>query len=338
MKLGLIGIGRIGKIHARSIAKHVKHAEIKTAADPFADKETKEWAKTVNITNVTKDYQEILSDPEIDAVLICSPTDTHAQMIVEAAKAGKHIFCEKPISFDVAAILDALKIVKECKVKLQIGFNRRFDHNILKLHEEVAAGKVGDVNFVKVTSRDAAPPPVSYVKVSGGLFMDMTIHDFDQVRYLSGSEVVEVYAVGSVLVDPEIGEAGDVDSAVIVLKFENGALGVIDNSRKSGYGWDQRAEVHGSKGCLSADNDPATTVKYLLGDNETKDAPLSSFEARYELAYAKEVQLFVDAVLQDTPVVVTGFDGLQAILIGRAATESLKTHKPVAVQRFAIDL
>lgn len=333
MNIGLIGAGRIGKIHSEIITKHVKEAVIKTLSDPFMSDEIEAWAKGLGIKNVTKNHDDIFNDPEIEAVLICSPTNTHTDLIIAAAKAGKQIFCEKPISFDIEKIMEALKVVKECGVKLQIGFNRRFDHNIFELKKNVEAGTVGDVHIVKITSRDAAPPPVSYVKVSGGIFLDMTIHDFDQARYLANSDVTEVYAQGAVLIDPEIGEAGDVDSAIVLLKFENGALGVIDNSRKSGYGWDQRAEVHGSKGCIKADNDVATTVKHIYGDNVSSDAPLSSFQDRYELAYAKEVELFIEAVKNDTEVPVNGYDGLQPVLIALAATESLKTHQPVKVQK-----
>lgn len=333
MNIGLIGAGRIGRIHAEIVTKHVVGAVIKTVADAYATPETEAWVKELRIANLTKDHRDIMNDPEIDAVMICSPTNTHTDLIIEAARAGKQIFCEKPISFDIDQIMEALRVVKECGVKFQVGFNRRFDHNILRLKQAVDAGKVGDVHFVKITSRDAAPPPVSYVKVSGGIFLDMTIHDFDQARYLAGSDVEEVYAQGAVLVDPEIGEAGDVDSAVVVLKFANGALGVIDNSRKSGYGWDQRAEVFGSNGCMLADNDAPTTVKYLRGGSTEAEAPLSSFRDRYEMAYAKEVQLFVDAVRDDGTVPVTGWDGLQPILIALAATQSLKEHRPVAVQK-----
>lgn len=336
MNIGLIGAGRIGKIHAEIMTKHVPQAKIKTLYDPFVNEEIEEWAKELGISKVTKNQDDILNDPEIKAVMICSPTNTHTDFIIAAARAGKQIFCEKPISFDVDQIIEALKVVKECGVKLQIGFNRRFDHNISRLKNSIKAGAVGDVHIVKITSRDAAPPPVSYVKVSGGIFLDMTIHDFDQARFLADSDVMEVYAQGAVLIDPEIGKAGDVDSAIVTLKFASGALGVIDNSRKSGYGWDQRAEVHGSKGCAIADNDALTTVKYIYGDNTSCDAPLSSFQDRYELAYAKEVELFIDAIINDKEVAVNGYDGLQPVLIALAAKESLKEGRPVKVRKVDI--
>jgi myo-inositol 2-dehydrogenase/D-chiro-inositol 1-dehydrogenase len=226
IKIGIIGAGRIGKLHAENISNNLKNVEIKAIADIFADK-IRDWANSIGVKNVYKEPKDIFSDPEIEAVLICSSTNTHAQFTIEAANAGKHVFCEKPIDFDVDKIKDALEAVKKAGVKFQIGFNRRFDHNFKAVRDIVQSGKIGDPHIIKVTSRDPAPPPIEYVKVSGGIFLDMTIHDFDMVRYLSGSDVEEVYTNAAVLVDPAIGEAGDVDTAIISLKFKNGAIGVI---------------------------------------------------------------------------------------------------------------
>ena len=220
--------------------------------------ETAAWAKSMGVEATTKDYKEILDDPQIDAVLICSSTDTHAPISMEAIKAGKHVFCEKPIDLDVAKIQEVMSLLKDSNVKYQVGFNRRFDHNFEAVKKAVAAGKIGDVHVIKVTSRDPEPPCAEYVKVSGGMFLDMTIHDFDMVRFLAGCDAVEVYVEAAVLVDPAIGEAGDVDTAVITLKMENGAIAVIDNSRKAVYGYDQRAEVFGSKGMVATANDSAS--------------------------------------------------------------------------------
>ncbi len=335
MMLGIIGAGRIGKIHAEIITKHITDAKIKTIAEPYLNEETVKWAEDIGVGIVTKDYQDILRDPDIKAVVICSSTDTHTQIIMEAARAGKQIFCEKPISFDVEQIVAALKVVKECGVKLQIGFNRRFDHNFKKVRDMVKDDKIGDVQIVKVTSRDPAPPPIPYIKVSGGIFLDMMIHDFDMARYLAGSEVIEVYANGGVLIDSAIGEAGDVDTAVAVLKFANGAVGIIDNSRKAVYGHDQRVEVFGSKGCLNAKNDTETAVEYMNSDGKVSDNPIRPFRVRYEMAYAAEMQTFVDAVNNEQDVPVNGYDGLQPILIGLAATKSMKEQRPVVVQKIA---
>jgi myo-inositol 2-dehydrogenase/D-chiro-inositol 1-dehydrogenase len=331
MKIGLIGAGRIGKLHAELLTAHVPEAEIKTVAEIYID-EVKGWANQHRISNLTTDYADILSDAEIEAVLICSSTDTHARLISEAADAGKHIFCEKPIDFDIEKIKQALTSVKAAGVKLQVGFNRRFDHNFKKVHELVASGKVGDVHIVKITSRDPAPPPKEYIKVSGGIFLDMTIHDFDMARYLSLSEVEEVYAQGAVLIDPAIGDLGDVDTAIITLKFKNGAMGVIDNSRQAVYGYDQRVEVLGSKGCVDVKNDFPNSAKLSTADGVASEKPLYFFLERYKMSYVEELKAFVDAVANDREPAVTGNDGLQPVLIGVAALKSLSEKRPVKVQ------
>jgi len=331
MKIGLIGAGRIGQLHAELLTYHIPGAEIKTAAEIYID-EVKKWAEQLNILNLTTDYSDILNDSEIEAVLICSSTDTHAQLIIEAAKAGKHIFCEKPIDFNIEKIKQALNSVKEAGVKLQIGFNRRFDHNFKKVRELVESGKVGDVHIVKITSRDPAPPPIEYLKVSGGIFLDMTIHDFDMARYLSISEVEEVYTQGAVLIDPAIGELGDVDTAIITLKFKNGAMGVIDNSRQAVYGYDQRVEVFGSKGYADVKNDFPNSAKLNTAEGVISDKPHYFFLERYKMSYVEELKAFVDAVAKDKEPPVTGNDGLQPVLIGLAALKSLNEKKPVKIE------
>ncbi len=255
LKVGIIGAGRIGRVHSESISKYVKGAEIKAISDVKITEELTAWAKSMGIPEVYDDYKKILQDPEIDAVLVCSSTNTHAPISIEAAQAGKHVFCEKPVNADPAKIREVLSAVEKAGVKFQVGFNRRFDHNFKAIKDRVAAGDIGEPHVIRVTSRDPEAPPIEYVKVSGGMFFDMTIHDFDMIRYLSGSEVEEVFAVGTVLVNPEIGKAGDIDTAVITLKLKNGAIGVIDNSRKAAYGYDQRAEVFGSKGAIHITND-----------------------------------------------------------------------------------
>ena len=254
ISLGIIGAGRIGKVHAQSIMNHITSVRLKTIADPFMNEETEASLRVLGVSDCTKDYKKILNDPEIDAVLICSSTNTHADISLEAIAAGKHVFCEKPVSQDIAKIRQVMEKLKGTKLKYQVGFNRRFDHNFEAVRAAVANGDVGDVHIVRITSRDPAPPPPEYAAVSGGMFLDMTIHDFDMVRYLTASDVVEVFANGAVLVDPLIGKAGDIDTAIISLKMANGALAVIDNSRKAVYGYDQRAEVFGSKGQASVLN------------------------------------------------------------------------------------
>lgn len=327
VKVGIIGAGRIGKLHAENLVRFPS-AEVKAISDIFAD-QVKDWAESKGIQDVYDDYQVIINDPEIDAVFICSSTNTHTQIIIEAAKAGKHIFCEKPISFDIEQTKRALQVVKETGVKLQIGFNRRFDHNFKRVQEMVTAGKVGETHIVKVTSRDPNPPTPDYIKVSGGLFIDMAIHDFDMARFLSGSDVEEVYVQGAVLVDPIFGELEDVDTAVITLKFKNGAIGVIDNSRKAVYGYDQRVEVFGSLGCATVKNDFPNAAELTTDEGVYTDKPKYFFLERYLDAYVEETREFVDCILYNKDVSVSGYDGLQAELMAHAAKKSFKEGRPV---------
>jgi myo-inositol 2-dehydrogenase/D-chiro-inositol 1-dehydrogenase len=328
LKLGLIGAGRIGKVHAQSVAYHVPHARITRIAD-IAPEPARVWAAELGIRSVTADAREILDDPEIGAVVICSSTDTHADLIMAAAAKGKHVFCEKPVDLTLAKVKAAVDAVERAKVKLQVGFNRRFDHNFKRIRDLVREGVIGTPHVVRITSRDPAPPPLAYVKVSGGIFLDMTIHDFDLARYLSGSEVVEVYAKGAVLVDPAIGAEGDVDTAIVTLEFQNGCLGVIDNSRKAVYGYDQRVEVFGAAGSLACENDTPTSVVHSGANGVTGDKPLYFFLERYQKAYIDEMNAFVEAVLGGTPTPVGCEDAIQSLVIGLAARKSLAEKRPV---------
>ena len=326
--MGIIGAGRIGKLHAENLMTRVKGTKLKAVTDPFLDEK---WALSKGIPVTGKDHRIMLDDSEIDAVLICSPSPQHAQQIIECAQVGKHIFCEKPIALDPEVIRNSLSEVEKAEVKLQVGFNRRFDPSFASVREKVSSGALGDPHVIRVISRDPAPPPPEYVASSGGLFLDMTIHDFDMVRFLSGSEVTEVHAYGAVLVDPDIGKAGDIDTAVISLKFANGALGIIENSRKAVYGYDQRVEVFGSKGTALADNNRPTSTIVLNDSGTMQDKPLYFFLERYQTAFTAELQAFVDAVLEDKPTPVSGKDGLAPVLIALAAQESLNSGKPVKV-------
>ena len=325
---GVIGAGRIGKIHAESLARHVPGAAVSTIADVNLEA-ARELAGRLGIPRVTGDYREILADPTIDAVAICSSTDTHARLIIEAAAAGKHIFCEKPIDHDLAKIDQALAAVDKAGVSLQIGFNRRFDANFRAVRDLVAAGKLGQPHILRITSRDPAPPPVSYIKVSGGIFLDMTIHDFDMARYLMGSEVSEVYTAGAVLVDPEIGQAGDIDTAVVTLTFENGAIGTIDNSRKAVYGYDQRVEVFGSGGMVQVSNNTPNSAVYSDSDGVHAAKPLYFFLERYTQSFIDEMRQFCEAVAQGRPTPVTGIDGRIPVVMGMAAWKSYREKRPV---------
>ena len=331
INVGIIGAGRIGKVHVQSICTQVPDAKVKMLADPFLTDDTAAWAKDMGVIQVTKDYKEVLADPEIDAVLICSSTDTHSPISVEAIKAGKHVFCEKPIDHDIDKIQEVIDALKDSKVKYQVGFNRRFDHNFEAVQSAVAAGKIGDIHVIKVTSRDPEPPSAEYVKVSGGMFLDMTIHDFDMVRFLAGCNATEVYTEAAVLVDPAIGEAGDVDTAVITLEMENGAIAVIDNSIKAVYGYDQRAEVFGSKGMVATGNDTASAAVISNENGVTGEVPLHFFLERYMAAYAKEVKCFIDAIVNDTDTPLGVMDGLEPVLMGLAAKKSMEEHRPVKI-------
>ena len=331
VKVGIIGAGRIGRVHITSITTRVPNAVIKTVADPFLTEETADWAKSMGVEKTTKDYKEIIEDPEIDAVLICSSTDTHSPISIEAIKAGKHVFCEKPIDHDVDKIMEVIKALEGTGLKYQVGFNRRFDHNFQSLQETVAQGKIGTPQIIKITSRDPEPPSIDYVKVSGGMFLDMTIHDFDMARFLAGCDAEEVYVQSANLVDPAIGEAGDVDSAVITLKMENGAIAVIDNCRKAVYGYDQRAEVFGSEGMAAISNDSQSTTVISNAQGVTGEKPMFFFLERYMDAYGKEITAFIDAIEKgkDTPLNV--YDGLKPVLMGLAAKKSSQEHRPVKI-------
>lgn len=328
IKVGVIGAGRIGKIHASNIIKNFADVEVKAVADINADT-IRDWAAELGIQHVYADYKKVIEDQDIDAVIICSSTDTHSQITIEAAQAGKHIFCEKPIDYDIDRIYQALEAVKVAGVKFQVGFNRRFDHNFKKVRELIQKGSIGDVQIVKVISRDPTPPPAEYVKVSGGMFLDMTIHDFDMVRYLTGSEVIEVYANAAVLVDKAIGEAGDVDTALISLKFANGAIGMIDNCRQAVYGYDQRVEILGTKGSISVANDTPTTVIVSTERFVSSDKPKYFFLERYMESFEAELKAFFNCIVNDTDAIVTGIDGLKPVLIGLAAKQSYQKGTPI---------
>lgn len=329
LRLGIIGAGRIGKVHCESIGRYVKDAVVACVADPFMNAETEKTVKALGAEKVTKDYREILADKSIDAVLICSSTDTHAKISIEAIEAGKHVFCEKPVDHDVDKILEVKAALAKSNVKYQVGFNRRFDHNFEAVRDAIASGKIGHLDVLKICSRDPGAPPVEYIKVSGGIFLDMTIHDFDMVRFLSGDEVESVYAVGGVTVDKAIGEAGDIDTAIITMKLKGDTLAVIDNCRRATYGYDQRAEAFGALGQVAIANDCKSSAVISDANGVTAEKPLYFFLERYMQAYVKEITEFVDCIVNDKPVSVGIEDGLQAVAIGIAAKKSLETGIPV---------
>jgi myo-inositol 2-dehydrogenase/D-chiro-inositol 1-dehydrogenase len=309
-------------MHARNLKFQVSGVNVLGVADVF-EKTAQKVANELAVPIAEKDYHLLLENKNIDAVIICSSTDTHAQIISEAAKAGKHIFCEKPIALDLKKIDEAIAAVEKAGVKLQVGFNRRFDPSFRKAKKMVAEGKIGTPHLVRISSRDPEPPPISYIKVSGGIFLDMMIHDFDMARYLLDQEVTELMAIGNCLVDPAIGKVGDIDTAIVSLKYEGGALGAIDNSRQAVYGYDQRIEVFGSKGCIVVGNKKPTEVEVSGAQDVKSDKPVFFFIERYTESYLAEMEEFIRCIKEDTEPLVSGFDGKMAVLMGYAAKESL---------------
>lgn len=326
--VGVIGTGRIGKLHIQHLSQNIPNVEL--IAICSLDTETAETlAEEFNIPKVTSDYSTLLTNSQIDAVIVASSTDTHVEICQAAAKAGKHIFCEKPIALDLKEIDKTLAIVEKAKVKFQVGFNRRFDKNFKRVYEGIVTGEIGEPHILRITSRDPSPPPIEYVKVSGGIFLDMTIHDFDMARYLIRDEVEEIYAVGDVRVDPKIGEEGDIDTAIITLRFQNGVLATIDNSRQAVYGYDQRVEIFGSKGMIKAGNPLTDTVTISVSEG-SRTATLSDFFLeRYKDSYLTEMQVFIHCIIYDTQPAVTGADGRAPVVMGYGALKSHRENRPI---------
>ena len=328
LKLGLIGAGRIGQLHAEHLSLRIPSAQVVMVADVVEDAAS-HCAMRYHIPSFTSDYHAVLEQPDIEAVVICSSTDTHATIIEEAATAGKHIFCEKPIALDLTSIDCALDAVKHAGVKLQLGFNRRFDASYQRVRQAVEQGEIGRPHLLHITSYDPAPPPITYIRVSGGLFLDMMIHDFDMARYLIGHEVEEVFTMADAMIDPAIGKAGDVDTAVVMLQFSNGVIATISNSRQASYGYDQRVELLGSSGAISVQNNYPNTVIISDAQSIHRDLPLHFFTERYSESFVAEMAAFVDAILRDAPVPVTGNDGRVPVVMALAAKKSLDEHRPV---------
>lgn len=327
LRIGLLGAGRIGQIHGRNIAAHpaARLAAIADALPEAAAALAEETAAPVAA------MEAVLADPQVDAVVIATPTDTHADLIEAATAAGKAVFCEKPVDLDAARIADCLDRVTATGQPLMIGFNRRFDPSFAALKARLDNGEAGAIEMVTILSRDPAPPPVSYIERSGGLFRDMMIHDFDMARFLLGEEPVEVFALGSCLIDPSIGEAGDVDTAAVVLKTASGRVVQISNSRRAPYGYDQRVEVHCQNGMLSAGNWRATTVEVATAEGYRRDPALDFFLDRYREAYRAELSAFIAAVTQGTPISPSGVDGLKAQILADAATLSWRSGRPISL-------
>ena len=330
INVAVAGLGRIGKIHLKNLSLNFPEIEVVAVMDVLD--ESKAIADEFNVPNFVKDFDEMLSVEGLEAVVICSPTDTHADYVVKAAKAGKQIFCEKPLDLSLDRVKEVLAVVEKSGVKMMLGFNRRFDPEFKKIKQLVLNDAIGDPQIVKITSRDPGPPPVSYIKVSGGMFLDMTIHDFDMARYISGKQVKEVFAKGAVMVDPEIGKAGDIDTAIITLTFDDGTMAVIENCRKAVYGYDQRLEVFGSKGMAQAENNFPNNHKLYTETGISGDLPLHFFLERYDASYNQEIREFIDALVSGEKMPVDGNDGLNSIVIGLAAKKSVEERRPVKIE------
>ena len=333
VKVGVIGAGGISYTYLKNMTQTFHITEVVGIAD-IVEEKSRRRAEQFQVRQMTVD--EIINGPDIEIIVNLTYPLSHYEISKRALEAGKHVFCEKPIDHDVKKIQEVIDALKNSSVKYQVGFNRRFDHNFEAVRDAVAAGKIGETQIIKVTSRDPEPPSAEYVKVSGGMFLDMTIHDFDMVRFLAGCDAEEVYVEAAVLVDPAIGEAGDVDTAVITLKMKNGAIAVIDNSRKAVYGYDQRAEVFGSKGMVATANDSASSAVISNAEGVTGEKPLYFFLERYMAAYAKEIKCFIDAIEKDTDTPLGVMDGLEPVLMGLAAKKSLEEHRPVKISEITV--
>lgn len=328
LNVGVIGVGRIGRLHAEHLHSRIPGARLVAIADVDVEA-VRSCAEQWQIEDWSTDPGVMLLRKDLDAVVICSSTDTHAPLIEASAAAGKHIFCEKPIDADLGRIDRALSAVSRAGVLLQVGFNRRFDPNFRRIKQAIAKGEIGTPHQVRITSRDPAPPPIEYVRKSGGLFFDMTIHDFDMARFLIGSEVEEMYAAGAVRVDPAIGDAGDLDTAVIMLKFVNGVMGMIENCRQAVYGYDQRVEVFGSGGSIQAENNYPNTTWISSKTAVQRDLPLHFFMDRYTESYLQEMREFVQAVQTGGASPVPGSEGRVPVVMAKAARRSWEQNRPV---------
>ena len=327
INLAILGLGRIGKIHAENIIS-LNECNLKIIIDPISDSDN-------NFTDLgvkqSKHFDDLLNESDIDGVVICSPSKYHVGQIKSLSELTKNIFCEKPLGLSIEEILDVKSLVSKKNLNLHIGFNRRYDPDFSELKRRILNDEIGDLHMIKITSRDPAPPPISYIKKSGGIFLDMTIHDFDMVKYLSGSEISELYVKGGCFVDPEIEKAKDVDTAIINMSLKNGVLATINNSRKAVYGYDQRIEVLGSKGVLKVENKLLNKVVKGTGEGFISSNPQNFFIDRYEQSYKKELMNFVQSIKGDLVDHADADDGLHALKAGLAANNSLLNNTPFLV-------
>ncbi|KAM3576424.1 hypothetical protein VYU27_001774 [Nannochloropsis oceanica] len=329
LRVGVIGVGRIGRVHIESI-QSIKDACVTMVADIWEDG-ARQVCEQYGIPKYVKDYKDLIADADVDAVLICSPTDQHASQIMEASRAGKAIFCEKPISLNLEIIDEVCNVVEETGALCMVAFQRRFDPTFKRLQTAVAKGEVGNVHMIAITSRDPGPPPVAYIAQSGGLHCDMAIHDFDMARFITGSDIVEVFTKGDCKIDPAIAEAGDIDTSLVVLKFANGVIGTISNSRKATYGYDQRVEVFGSKGMIQSENLRPNMCTISNAGSVHQDLPFNFFMDRYKEAYKVEMEEFVSCAIAGTKPPCGVAEGRAATKVAMAAAASMKANAPVAL-------
>ncbi len=332
VKIAVIGTGRMGSVHVRNIARQIPEADLVALCDIRLEV-AQALADELGIRRAVKDYHDLLADKEIEAILIATSTDTHAFIMKDVAAAGKHIFCEKPLALDLESIDDALAVVQKAKVKLQVGFNRRFDKSFQEVRKIVRSGEIGRPCVFRITNRDPALPSMEFLRVSGGMFLDMTIHDFDMARFQIG-EVAEIYAIGNVLVDKELETFGDIDTALVALKFTDGTIGAIDNSRQAVYGYDQRLEVFCLNGVARAENETEHTAVKGNPDGFHSARIPHFFMQRYAPCYVEEVRQFIQCVRDDLPTPTTGEDGRKAVVLGHAAWRSLHEKRPVLLSEF----
>ncbi|MDO6966736.1 inositol 2-dehydrogenase [Rhizobium alvei] len=327
VRFAVLGAGRIGKVHAKAVSGD-PDATLVAVADAMAESAE---ALAARYGAEVRSISQVEASNDIDAVVICTPTDTHADLIERFARAGKAIFCEKPVDLDAERVKACLKVVEETGARLMVGFNRRFDPHFMAVKRAIDDGRIGAVEMVTITSRDPGAPPVDYIKRSGGIFRDMTIHDFDMARFLLGEEIRSVSAHAAVLIDPAIGEAGDFDSVTVILETASGKQAVISNSRRATYGYDQRIEVHGSAGVVAAENQRAVSIEIANADGYTRPPLHDFFMTRYTEAYANEITAFIAAIEEGAPISPTGADGLAALQLANAALESATTGKRVVL-------
>ncbi|EON78656.1 Myo-inositol 2-dehydrogenase [Lunatimonas lonarensis] len=327
MNIGIIGIGRIGKIHLQNCLTHFRKVKVLGAMNP--SQSGRDYAAQMGVPLVTEDATELTSHPDIDAILVCSATDSHAAYVEQAAKAGKALFCEKPLDLSLDRVRQTLALVSDCDVPLMLAFNQRFDPSFAEAKQRIASGDLGRIRSLRLISRDPGPPPIAYIQRSGGMLMDMTIHDFDMARHQLDSEVVEVYAQGANMVSEDIKAAGDIDFASVVLTFANGAIATIENCRETSYGYDQRMEVFGSKGMIRVENPVKTSTLLSSSTGTLGGKNLDFFMDRYAESYRLELAAFFEALASGSPMPATGYDGLKAMEIAEAAMRSIAENRPV---------